>query len=380
MAVAEFTTPLDLEKIRADFPILARPVHGKRLVYLDSAASSQKPRQVIDTLVDVYETSYANVHRGVYHLGAVATERYEHARDIIAGFVNAPTRREVIFVRKTPPRASTWSPTATAASSSARATPSSPPRWSTTPTSCPGSCWPADRRHPALPAPDRRRRASTRSRWPQLDDGREHQAGRRHARLQLVRHHQRPAGAGRVGARPRRRAGGRRRPGRAPPAGRRAGAGLSTSTPSPATRCAAPAAGALWGRGRAAGADADPFLTGGEPDPPGASWSARHWNELPWKFEAGHARPRRGDRLRRRRRVPAGDRARPDRAARARADRLRLRRAGRASTASASTGRRPSAGRHLSLQRRATCTRTTSPRCSTREGIACAPATTARSR
>ena len=100
MAVAEFTTPLDLEKIRADFPILAKPVHGKRLVFLDSAASSQKPRQVIDTLVDVYETSYANVHRGVYHLGAVATERYEGARDIMAGFVNAPDRREVVFVRQ----------------------------------------------------------------------------------------------------------------------------------------------------------------------------------------------------------------------------------------------------------------------------------------
>jgi len=100
MAVAEFTTPLDLEKIRADFPILARPVHGKRLVFLDSAASSQKPRQVIETLVDVYETSYANVHRGVYYLGARATERYEGARDIMAGFVNAGDRREVIFVRE----------------------------------------------------------------------------------------------------------------------------------------------------------------------------------------------------------------------------------------------------------------------------------------
>jgi cysteine desulfurase / selenocysteine lyase len=100
MAVSEFTTPLDLEAIRADFPILQRPVHGKRLVFLDSAASSQKPRQMIDTLVDVYETSYANVHRGVYHLGAVATERYEGARDIMASFVNARSRHEVVFVRE----------------------------------------------------------------------------------------------------------------------------------------------------------------------------------------------------------------------------------------------------------------------------------------
>src|SRR5260221_14388439 len=100
MAVAETRTPLDLARVRADFPILARPVHGRRLVFLASAASSQKPRQVIDTLVDVYETSYANVHRGVYHLGSVATERYEGARDIMARFVNANDRREVIFVRE----------------------------------------------------------------------------------------------------------------------------------------------------------------------------------------------------------------------------------------------------------------------------------------
>jgi cysteine desulfurase / selenocysteine lyase len=100
MAVTEFTTPLDLEAIRADFPILKTTVNGKRLVFLDSAASSQKPRQVIDTLVDVYETSYANVHRGVYHLGAVATERYEGARDIMARFVNASSRSEVVFVRE----------------------------------------------------------------------------------------------------------------------------------------------------------------------------------------------------------------------------------------------------------------------------------------
>src|SRR5438552_343715 len=100
MAVAETRTPLELARVRADFPILAHPVHGKRLVFLDSAASSQKPRQVIDTLIDVYQTSYANVHRGVYYLGTVATERYEGARDIMARFVNANDRREVIFVRE----------------------------------------------------------------------------------------------------------------------------------------------------------------------------------------------------------------------------------------------------------------------------------------
>lgn len=100
MAVAEPTTPLDIERIRADFPILHQPIHGKRLVYLDSASSSQKPRQVIETLADVYQTSYANVHRGVYELGARATERYEGARDIMQAFLNAADRREVVFVRE----------------------------------------------------------------------------------------------------------------------------------------------------------------------------------------------------------------------------------------------------------------------------------------
>jgi cysteine desulfurase/selenocysteine lyase len=99
MAVAPEMTPLDIETIRADFPILSREVNGRRLVYLDSAASAQKPRQVIDTVVDVYETSYAAVHRAVYELGALATDRYESARDTVAAFLNAPSRREVIFTK-----------------------------------------------------------------------------------------------------------------------------------------------------------------------------------------------------------------------------------------------------------------------------------------
>jgi len=82
-------------------PDAERPAHGdKRLVYLDSANSSQKPRQVIDKLVEVYETSYANVHRGVYELAVAATEQLEGARDKVAAFINAPSRHEVIFVRQ----------------------------------------------------------------------------------------------------------------------------------------------------------------------------------------------------------------------------------------------------------------------------------------
>jgi cysteine desulfurase/selenocysteine lyase len=90
---------LDAQKLRADFPIFGEKIHGKPLAYLDSAASSQKPRQVLDTLREFYETSYANVHRGVYTLSERATAGYEGARERAAAFVNAPAAREVVFTR-----------------------------------------------------------------------------------------------------------------------------------------------------------------------------------------------------------------------------------------------------------------------------------------
>jgi cysteine desulfurase/selenocysteine lyase len=90
---------LDAQKLRADFPIFEQMIHGKPLAYLDSAASSQKPRQVLDTLREFYETSYANVHRGVYLLSERATEGYEGAREKARAFVNAPAARELIFTR-----------------------------------------------------------------------------------------------------------------------------------------------------------------------------------------------------------------------------------------------------------------------------------------
>ncbi len=98
MAV-EARTKLDAQKLRADFPIFEQEIHGKPLAYLDSAASSQKPRQMLEAMDEFYETSYANVHRGVYALAERATEAFEGARDRIAKFVNAPSSREVIFVR-----------------------------------------------------------------------------------------------------------------------------------------------------------------------------------------------------------------------------------------------------------------------------------------
>ena len=89
----------DVEKIRADFPILAEKIRGQSLVFLDSAASAQKPRQVIDRVSDVYETGYANVHRGLHYLSEHATAAYEGARETIRGFINARETREVIYTK-----------------------------------------------------------------------------------------------------------------------------------------------------------------------------------------------------------------------------------------------------------------------------------------
>ena len=98
MAVGARAT-LDARKLRADFPILQQEINGKRLAYLDSAVTSQKPRQVLDAMTSFYETSYGNVHRGVYGLAERATEAFEGARDRIVRFVNAPSSRELIFTR-----------------------------------------------------------------------------------------------------------------------------------------------------------------------------------------------------------------------------------------------------------------------------------------
>src|SRR5262249_16851917 len=92
-------TMLDAEKLRADFPIFEQTFHGKPLAYLNSAATSQKPRQVLDTMTEFYETSYSNVHRGVYSLGEMATAGLERAREKVRAFVSAPSEREIIFVR-----------------------------------------------------------------------------------------------------------------------------------------------------------------------------------------------------------------------------------------------------------------------------------------
>jgi cysteine desulfurase/selenocysteine lyase len=95
------SAPLDVEAIRRDFPVLAREVNGKPLCYLDNAASSQRPRAVIDAISHYYETSHANVHRGVHRLSQEATDLFEGARETLRRFVNARSTREIIFVRGT---------------------------------------------------------------------------------------------------------------------------------------------------------------------------------------------------------------------------------------------------------------------------------------
>jgi cysteine desulfurase / selenocysteine lyase len=89
----------DVERLRADFPILSKQVYGKPLVYLDNAASAQKPRAVIERLTEAYENEYANVHRGLHYLANAATEAFEVARERVRAFLNAGSHEEIVFTR-----------------------------------------------------------------------------------------------------------------------------------------------------------------------------------------------------------------------------------------------------------------------------------------
>ena len=93
--------PFDVEKVRADFPILAQKIYDKPLVYLDNAATAQKPTQVIEAIDDYYRATNANIHRGVHALSQKGTQMYEAARQTLQQFVNASASREVVFVRGT---------------------------------------------------------------------------------------------------------------------------------------------------------------------------------------------------------------------------------------------------------------------------------------
>src|SRR5256712_9151411 len=100
-ALREVPGRLDVERVREDFPVLDQEVHGKPLVYLDSAATSQKPRAVIDAIARYYLTDNANVHRGVHLLSERATEAYEAAREKVRRFIHAAHAHEIVFVRGT---------------------------------------------------------------------------------------------------------------------------------------------------------------------------------------------------------------------------------------------------------------------------------------
>ena len=99
MADGSADTKFDVARVRADFPILASRVYGKPLVYLDNAASAQKPQAVIDAVTRAYRDEYANVHRGLHYLSNLATQNYENARETVSRFLNAPSTAEIIFTR-----------------------------------------------------------------------------------------------------------------------------------------------------------------------------------------------------------------------------------------------------------------------------------------
>jgi cysteine desulfurase / selenocysteine lyase len=100
-SVAERPAVIDIAKVRADFPILASRVHGHDLVYLDNAATSQKPQAVIDAIVRYYQSANANIHRGVHYLSQLATQEFEAGRQTVQKFVNAAHASEIVFTRGT---------------------------------------------------------------------------------------------------------------------------------------------------------------------------------------------------------------------------------------------------------------------------------------
>ena len=96
-SVNDMNSNFDIEAVRKDFPILSSEVYGKPLVFLDSGASAQKPKVVIDCIRDIYESYYANVHRGAHYLSQRSTDAYEEARATIADFMNAPSEKNIVF-------------------------------------------------------------------------------------------------------------------------------------------------------------------------------------------------------------------------------------------------------------------------------------------
>src|SRR5687768_6321798 len=97
--VAVKSTPINVEEIRKEFPILHQKVNGKDLVYLDNAATNQKPKRVIDALIEYYTGYNANIHRGIHTLAEKATKAYEATRESAKHFINSPSAEQIIFTR-----------------------------------------------------------------------------------------------------------------------------------------------------------------------------------------------------------------------------------------------------------------------------------------
>ncbi|MFD2836830.1 aminotransferase class V-fold PLP-dependent enzyme [Azotobacter vinelandii] len=132
----------DVQAVRRDFPILAERVNGKPLVWFDNAATTQKPKAVIDRLAYFYEHENSNIHRAAHELAARATDAYEGARSKAARFLGAKSTDEIVFVRGATEGINLLANTFGRRFIGEGGTRSSSPTWSTTPTSCPGSCWP----------------------------------------------------------------------------------------------------------------------------------------------------------------------------------------------------------------------------------------------
>lgn len=130
--------PYDVARVRKDFPILSREVYGKPLIYLDNAASAQKPRAVIDAMTHLMEAEYANVHRGLHFLANASTEAYEGAREMVRRFLNARHGEEIVFTRSATGLSTPSRPRSGAILICRQATRSFCPSWSTIPTSYPG--------------------------------------------------------------------------------------------------------------------------------------------------------------------------------------------------------------------------------------------------
>lgn len=129
-----------IERVRADFPLLSRQVNGQPLVYLDSAASAQKPQAVIDKELHFYRDGYAAVHRGIHSLSAEATQQMEAVRTQVADFIHAASAEEIIFVRGTT-EAINLVANSYGRHFLARVIVLSLPKWNTMPILCLGRCW-----------------------------------------------------------------------------------------------------------------------------------------------------------------------------------------------------------------------------------------------